>query len=110
MLIYTRINAPSAGRVARIAAMCCALGLISGCATTIPIRATAYDVQVQLDPSTHTLEGRTTLQVRLDTEDVPDDRPVAIELTLNGALDVRDVAAENVRITGHSVRKHKSKH
>ncbi len=79
----------------------CASFLAGGCATAprMAVRAQRYRIDVQLDPATHRIVGRTSMDlVRIDERALSPDQPVAIELQLHPNLRITDLHAGGVEI------------
>ncbi len=77
------------------------IGTVAGCATTprLPVEATAYRIEVNLDPATHRIIGETTMNlVRTDSERLEADVPVAVELLLHPDLRITHVSAAGLEV------------
>ena len=73
---------------------------VNGCAPpTLAVRTICCDVDVRLDPQTHTLTGRTTLELARLHPDQRPPGPTAIELKLHG-----DLTVERVEVTGAALQ------
>lgn len=71
----------------------------SGCATAprITVVAERYHIDVQLDPASSRINGRTTLDVvRHDDSAVSPDQPVTLELLLHPDLDITSIRVSGV--------------
>ncbi len=82
-----------------------------GCATAPPMQMQAhrYRTEVQLDPTTHTLIGRTVLDLaRSDDEVLPPGEPVTVELLLHPDLSITQVRASGASARYRGPRTHKA--
>ena len=72
------------------------VGTASGCAPPkLAVRPIRYDVDVRLDPQTHTLAGQTTMELAQIHPSKSQPGPAAIELKLH-----KDLTVETVEVTG----------
>ena len=75
--------------------------MTGGCTTPaqLAMRAERYRIDVQLDPITHRIEGRTVIDLtRLREREVPTGRPIAVELMLHPDLKIKRVKASGATI------------
>lgn len=91
-----------------ILAACGVAGATSGCAATVPatavVKATAYDIYVQLDPETHGLVGQATLTLHREAPRGTDAGPLVAEFALNRALKIENITGNGAEVGKHSVR------
>ncbi|MFQ5463468.1 MAG: M1 family metallopeptidase, partial [Phycisphaerae bacterium] len=76
-------------------AMAALLTIAFGCARPqlLSVQATRYDLNLHLDPPTHTLSGTTAIELRrTDDEPMSEGRPIAVKLALHPALKLLDVS------------------
>ena len=80
------------------------LGLViwAGCAarpTRLDFQADRYLINVDIDPQSHRLAGRTTIDlVRTDDQAIEEGQPVSLELALHPALKITRVISGGVEI------------
>lgn len=105
-MLARRLITPRTARCAPAAVLAagCVLGAACGCTTTASVKATAYDIRVQLDPETHSLHGVLAVTLRREPPHAVGRGPLTVEFALNRALEVEGVVGEGVKVGRHSVR------
>lgn len=78
--------------------------LAAGCSSTLPVRPLSYDVDVRLDPETHSLTGRTTLALAPVHIDSIPTGPASIDLKLHPDLQVDNIEVAGATLRSHSAR------
>jgi len=89
----------------RLCSLClgvsCLATWVAGC-TTAPrmhVRAERFRIEAQFDPETHSIRGRTAIDVvRADDRDLPADGAVAVELLLHPDLKITSVRAAGAEV------------
>ena len=105
MLVHTPVRPRLArGTALAVLVACCILGSACGCTTARSVKATAYNISVQLDPETHVLQGQTTVTLRREPPHSIGRGPLTVEFALNRALEVERIAGEGAKVGRHSVR------
>ncbi len=76
--------------------------LLQGCAVNAPrlsMHADRYEIEVKLDPTTHELIGRTSIDLTRSRDSLPPaEGPVAIEVLLHPELKIRDASASGAQL------------
>jgi len=73
-----------------------------GCAAPMPVRATAYDIRVSLDPDSNTLRGQTAMRLKRLDDAPAGSRPVTVAFELNPALKVAAVDCDAAIVKAHT--------
>ena len=82
-----------------------AVGLLAagGCTRPVTLRATAYDLDVRLDPGTHELFGSAEVTLAREPATGVSAGTGTVRFALNAALDVMELTARGARIRAHVV-------